>query len=55
VLCFDPITCYLNQDNKGTNIGYNINYMNVLRGVCVCIVDSSSNSVALGRRWQHQP
>ena len=30
MLHFDLVTCYLNQDNVGANIGYNMNYMKVL-------------------------
>jgi hypothetical protein len=30
MLCFDPVTCYLNLDDKIADIEYNINYMKVL-------------------------
>ena len=31
MLYFDHVTCYFNQDNKRTNIEYNINYIEVLK------------------------
>ena len=30
MLCFDLVTCYFNQNNENTNIGYNMNYIKVL-------------------------
>jgi riboflavin transporter FmnP len=30
MLCFDHVTCYLNQSNEGAYIGYNMNYIKVL-------------------------
>jgi len=30
MLCFDPITCYLNKDNEMTDVRYNMNYIKVL-------------------------
>ena len=29
MLCFDPITCYLNRSNEGADSKYNMNYMKV--------------------------
>ena len=29
MLCFDVITCYLNQGDEMTDIGYNMNYMKI--------------------------
>jgi hypothetical protein len=31
MLYFDLVTCYLNQDNEGADIEYNMNYMKVLK------------------------
>ena len=30
MLYFDPVTCYLNRDNKGADIRCSMNYMKVL-------------------------
>jgi hypothetical protein len=30
MLCFDPVTCYLNRGNEGADIEYSMNYMKVL-------------------------